>query len=160
MEKRFRTLVAAVAICSSTICFAADPQAQISAREQSFKNAWDKRDAGAMADIITPDFLMITRAGGAIARKQFLDGLASGAYSTRELESSFPKPKDLLIRFYGADTAVVTYSQERPWTPKGGKQVQAVHFFTHVWVNPDGKGWRIASRHVSIPTERERRASE
>ena len=49
MEKSFRTLVAAVAICISTICFAADPQEQITEREQSFRNASDKRDAAAMA---------------------------------------------------------------------------------------------------------------
>ena len=156
MEKGLRSVVAMAVICTSGVCFAADPQEQVRERELSFRNAWDKRDGAAMGDIITPDFLMITRAGEAIGRKRFLDDLQAGAYSSRELESSFPKPKDLLIRFYGSDTAVVTYSQERPWTPRGGKQVQAAHFFTHVWVNPDGKGWRMASRHASIAPERGR----
>jgi hypothetical protein len=128
-------------------------ESQILERERAFESAWNKRDPQAMGCLITDDFVIITRTLRFVDRKAFLAGLKAGDFSVNERDQG-PSPKDLLIRFYGPATAVVTFSDEEPWGVAGGRQVPTLHRFTHVWVNPDGKGWRMASRHVSLPPAR------
>lgn len=125
---------------------------QIIDRERAFGDAWEKRDPQEMAKVITEDFVIVTRTTTIMNRKEFLDGLKGGSFSQNSRDK-VQIPKDLLIRYYGPSTAVVTYSDQGLWGPPG-KQVPTLHRFTHVWVNPDGKGWRMATRHVSLPPAR------
>jgi len=146
-------LVFTIAAGACVPLIAADSRdSQIVDREKAFGDAWEKRDPQAMARVITDDFLIVTRASTIMDRKQFLDGLKGGSFSQNNRDR-VQMPKDLLIRYYGPSTAVVTYSDQGPWGPPG-KEIPTLHRFTHVWVNPDGKGWRMASRHVSLPPAR------
>ena len=116
----------AFALGAGICTFAADSrESQIIDRERAFDSAWNKRDPQAMGNLITDDFVIVTRASTIMDRKAFLDGLKGGDFSVNAREAE-PLPKDLLIRFYGPGTAVVTYSAEAPWGP-ASKQVPTLH---------------------------------
>jgi hypothetical protein len=108
-------------------------------REKAFWSAWYHRDPEAMAKLITDDLFVIPRTARSVNRDQFLQDLKAGRFTTGSGE--FSRPADLLIRFYGSSTAIVTYGFESSHSTR----------FTHVWVNVDGKGWRMASFHSSLP---------
>lgn len=116
---------------------AADPREnEIFNGEKAFWSAWYHRDPDAMAKLITDDVFVIPRTARGLNRDQFLVDLKAGRFTTGSAE--FTRPADLLVRFYGPTTAVATFTQ-------------GPTHYTHVWVNIDGKGWRMASFHSSLP---------
>lgn len=117
--------------------WAADPREnEIFNREKAFWSVWNDRDPDAMAKLVTDDFFQIARTARSFNRDEFLKNLKAGGYTKTSQE--FTRPADLLVRFYGPSTAIATYT------------LGNMHF-THVWVNVDGKGWRMASFHSSLP---------
>ena len=123
-----RTLIA-VSLLVATYLAADSPDAEILRAEENFAAAWNKRDADAMAKLITDDFIQIARTNNLYTRQKFLDGLKAGQYSTGV--EKFQKRADYLVRVYG-NAAVVTFSREGLWGPRDGKQVPTLHRSTHV----------------------------
>src|SRR5262249_4431629 len=102
--------------CLAGLALAADPrEAQIIEREQAFDSAWNKRDVEKLTDLITDDFYQISRTNAAFSRTQFLEAMKAGQYSSAGADAQYIGPADLMIRFYGPNTAIVTYSKEGPW---------------------------------------------
>jgi hypothetical protein len=62
----------------------------INDREKAFENAWDTRDATAMAKLITDDYVMITRRGAMGGGKAFIEQFKNGGYADRDPKDSFP----------------------------------------------------------------------
>jgi hypothetical protein len=118
------------------LCLAADPrETSIVDREKAFASAWNQRDVTAMTGLVTDDFILISRTGQSADKNQFLATLTAGRLS----KDAGSQVNDLKIRFYGTNTAIVTFVNN----------VNPTTIHTHVWVNLDTKGWRIASFHAS-----------
>jgi hypothetical protein len=127
-------------------------EAEVMAASNSFDKCWDSRDVACLSKATTEDFILISRRADIRERAAFLEGMKSGSYSQT---AGSAKIRDQKVRFYG-NTAIQTRVENTP-TPIGprGAQNQPVvaadHFQTLVWVNIDGKGWRLATMHVSLP---------
>jgi hypothetical protein len=111
---------------------------------EAFASCWDNRDVACLDKMITADFIDVARTARMLNRREFLDGMKDGRFS-----KGFPLPAGALIRSYG-QTAVVTYETKEPG-PRASGNVPTPHVFTLIWVNEDGKNWRLASLHVSMP---------
>jgi hypothetical protein len=93
-----------------------------------------------MDQFLTPDFNWVSLGAQSEDRTAFIERVQKMRDS-----NTWTTPPDVLVRFYGS-TAIVTYGLPHA-TP-----VEHVDQFTHVWVNADGKGWRMARLHCSRPT--------
>jgi hypothetical protein len=119
--------------------------------EEAYWAGRNSRNPDLMAKLITDDFVIINRSGVKQIREKFLTDLKDGRFTAYGPEVKYEIPTDLLVRFYGASTAVVTFSEMSPYGPRGSERVPTLHQITHVWVQLSGKGWRLASRHSSVP---------
>lgn len=121
------------------------------AAQDSFVKCWDARDVACLSKIITDDFFLFNRFEP-FDRASFLSGMSEGRFPRI---SPDVKTKDMKIRFYGT-AAIRTQVQNQPVLvgPRGTQNRPAVAvdlFSTAVFVNVDGKGWRLASMHISLP---------
>ena len=93
-----------------------------------------------MDPLLTPDFNWVSLGARSEDKTGFIERVQKMPDS-----NTWTTPADALIRFYGS-TAIVTYGLTH------NSPVDHVDQFTHVWVNVDGKGWRMARLHASHPT--------
>jgi hypothetical protein len=128
-------------------------EAEVLAAQDAFLRCWDARDVACLSKIVTDDFILFNRFEP-FDREAFLKGMSAGIFPHTPPDV---KTRDLKIRFYGT-TAIRTQIQNQP-TPIGPRgapnraTVAADRFNTAVFVNVDGKGWRLASMHISQPQE-------
>ena len=131
----------------AAVAYAADPrEAEIHAALAAFDKCWDARDTECLSKEVTDDFVQITRAATLRSKTTFLEGMKAGRYSQTDPNNP-PKIRDMNIRFYGI-TAIQTFTFNGPVGP--GREMLD-HFETFVWVKVDGRGWLLASMHVSLP---------
>ena len=133
------------------LAYAADPrEADIAAASKSFGNCWNTRDTECLSKLVTDDFVQVVRTGALMDKTAFLEGVKAGRYSRNDPASP---SRDEKVRFYGS-TAIVTYVRTSPGPSYGGKLERKMldHYFTMVWVTADGKNWRLASMHASLPS--------
>jgi hypothetical protein len=136
------TLLLAAVMLACTV-YAADPrEAEIHKAQEAFGHCWDahSKDTHCMDQLLTTDFSWVSLGARSEDRTAFIERIQKMPES-----NTWTTPPDDTIHFYGP-TAIVTYGVQHS-TP-----VSHMDQFTHVWVNVDGKGWRMARLHCSHPT--------
>lgn len=110
--------------------------------EDFWRNAILKRDATALASLLSDDYIGITASGTLQSKDETLTNLRSGVTQFTKLDFS-----DRKVRFYG-QTAVVTSRAEVTGTNTNG-EVSGSYRYTRVYVR-DAKGiFRIVSFEAS-----------
>jgi hypothetical protein len=118
---------------------------------QSFWHCWETNDAGCMDKLLAEDFDYVIRTGVSKDRADFLRIVREG-----NLLPNISTPESGPIRFYGP-VAFVTFARvtlpKDPVVPfpldrANAATVPVLPRLMLVWLNPDGKGWRLGRGHV------------
>ena len=115
---------------------------EIDQLEETWRTAILKRDAGAMGNLLSDDYVGITARGTLQSKEDVLAGLRAGALQFSSLELS-----DRKVRFYG-QTALVTSRAEVTGTSANG-DVTGSYRYTRVYVRDPKGGWKVVSFEVN-----------
>jgi len=110
-------------------------QAVLAAQDARFA-ATIRADASALAAMMTDDLTYTHSSGATEARAEFLDGIRSGRYAYRSIES-----RDRRVRLHG-DAAIISGTAHIVIEP-GGKRTEIDLYFSELYVRQGG-AWRMA----------------
>jgi len=143
-----------LALALAVFAYAADPrEAEVMTAQEAFVKCWDARDVACLSKIVTDDFILINRFE-VLDRKAFMTSMRGDSLPRTDPDYRL-KTRDLKLRFYGTaairteitNTPILVGARGTPNRPT----VEIDLFRTAVWVNLDGKSWRLASMHISLP---------
>ncbi len=114
----------------------------LTATDGRFFTALLAADAGALEEVLAPDFLIVdVAAGGVTDRADFLAAVQAGAVRFDAIRSF---PAEAVIRTY-AGTAIIVGRTAMSFTLPDGTAVNAASRYTHVFVRADTGAWQLAS---------------
>jgi hypothetical protein len=115
----------ALALSLITVGLAADPrESEVLKAQESFGRCWAARDPSCMDKLLASDFTYVGRSGRELDRAGFLATIKEGT----DISARYEAEKDAVIHFYGP-VAVLASKNDT--------------LLTLIWVNADGKGWRL-----------------
>jgi len=132
-----RLAVAALALAIVPALAAADdPSRAVLAAQDARFAATIKADVAALGAMMTDDLTYTHSSGVTETRAELLDGIRSGKYAYRSIES-----KDRRVRLHG-DAAIVSGTAHVVIEP-GGKRTEIDLYFSELYLKQDG-AWRMA----------------
>lgn len=126
-----------------------DPVAAVLAAERAVCEAYLRGDADAMQRELTDDFTLINGRGETSTKAQDMATARSGAIRYSRFEN-----REMLVRLYGDDAAVVTGITAVAGATKDGHAFDIDVRFTDTFVREQGR-WRIAASQASSPLKKE-----
>jgi hypothetical protein len=127
-----RLLQLPLALSLIPVGWSADPrESEVRKAQQSFEHCWAARDASGMDKLLASDFTYVGRSGRELDRASFLGAIKEGNISAR-----YTAEINAVIHFYG------------PVAVLASKNATLV---TLIWVNADGKGWRLVRGQGTLP---------
>jgi ketosteroid isomerase-like protein len=115
---------------------------EIDQLEQSWRDAILQRNAAAMDNLLSDDYIGITSNGTLQSKEQILANLRAGALHFASIEFS-----DRKVRFYGQTALVTSRAEVSGTTPDG--DISGSFRYTRVYARDSGGGWKIVSFEVS-----------
>jgi uncharacterized protein (TIGR02246 family) len=128
---------------------AIDPTAEVLAFQRIAAAAFGRNDASAMDTLFTDDLTLVLSDGTIQTKADLLREAREEVVHFTRFENV-----DMKVRFYGANTAVVTGRTVISGIAKDGSAVEVDVIFTDTVVRQRG-GWKFAAGHVSrVPPRR------
>ena len=115
---------------------------EIDQLEQSWRDAIIHRNAAAMDNLLSDDYIAITSNGTLQSKEQTLASMRNGALHFASIEFS-----DRKVRFYGQTALVTSRAEVNGSAPDG--EISGSYRYTRVYVRDSGGGWKIVSFEAS-----------
>ncbi len=115
---------------------------EIDQLEQSWRDAIIHRNAAAMDNLLSDDYIAITSNGTLQSKEQTLANMRNGALHFASIEFS-----DRKVRFYGQTALVTSRAEVNGSAPDG--EISGSYRYTRVYVRDSGGGWKIVSFEAS-----------
>jgi ketosteroid isomerase-like protein len=144
LDRGAAAALAAVSLAVASPAMAADDRQKVSRLDVAYQAAVKRNDAGAMAAILHPDFVLVLGNGTVVSRQELLDEARGGHIAYEQQDED---PGSQTVRLFG-DSAVVT---ARLWL-KGAEQGKAFErrlWFSDTYVRTPA-GWRYAFGQASM----------
>jgi hypothetical protein len=119
------------------------PEAELTALERAWMEAWIRKDREMCSRILADDFILTSARGVLMSKSDWLAGLAMFDCTAFAWD-------EIIVRLFG-EVAIV-HSRIRQAAAVAGHDWSGVFLLTDVWVRRDGQ-WQVVSRHGTGPLQ-------
>jgi hypothetical protein len=134
----------AAALCCGLVAFAgsANPEQELIALDEKYQAAIKAQDAKTFGPMLLDNFVLITSSSDYLTKQQVIEQTTDP-----KLKFTVNKSREVKVRFYGKDVAVVTAILDQVFD-YDGKHFDYPVRFTDTYVRTP-KGWKQLSAHAS-----------
>jgi ketosteroid isomerase-like protein len=123
----------------ATTAAAEDVAATISQLEREWVGAIEKKDAGTLDRLMSPDFVGTSPTAHTYTKSIAIDDLKKDVYVVDKMEMD-----DVSVNVYG--TTAISFTSQEETSTYAGKPTSGHYHFTDVWVKRDGR-WQVVASH-------------